>query len=121
FESVKCPVCELADCDKGISELRRNSNFVSKDKCPYEAILNRMYRLSRRRVIEAIQPFYEQLLEWFEIAEKLVRLGREVVTVVQEWMNREREIISSCMRFEIGMKVCFPFTSRTVVLNQNNI
>ncbi|KAK5967039.1 hypothetical protein GCK32_008551, partial [Trichostrongylus colubriformis] len=121
FDSVRCPVCEVIAFDDLFQTVGDRSNIVCREKMPYEAILTRMYRLSRRCVVDSVQPFYEQLLEWFEIGEKLVRLGRELMTAVQEWINREREIISSCMRFEIGMKVSLPFSSRPVLLSDDNL
>lgn len=54
-----------------------------------EALLKRMLKLSRKGVVDAVQQFYEKLLEWFEFTEKLTRLARELTTVVQEWINRE--------------------------------
>ncbi|KAK6036770.1 hypothetical protein COOONC_25725, partial [Cooperia oncophora] len=61
FDSVKCPVCEVVECDNTIQRMLRESNFT------------------------------------------------------------RREIISSCMRFQLGMKTVLPFTTRTLVLSHDNV
>lgn len=63
-----------------------------------------------------MHQFYEKLLEWFEFTEKLTRLARELTTVVQEWINREREIACGAMRFQLGMSVILPYSMRPVML-----
>ncbi|VDO88614.1 unnamed protein product [Heligmosomoides polygyrus] len=65
-----------------------------------EALLKRMLKLSRKGVVDAVQQFYEKLLEWFEFTEKLTR----------------REIACGAMRFQLGMSVMLPYSMRPVML-----
>ncbi|VDO27383.1 unnamed protein product [Haemonchus placei] len=120
-DKEKCCVCDIIECEKAHQKLPINSKFMYKDKFSYEILLMRMYRVSQLPARDAVRTFHMHLLEWLELGEKMVSAGRELMTAVQEWVNREREIISSCSRFEFGMKVSFPFASRPVVLSRDNL
>ncbi|XGW30737.1 hypothetical protein V3C99_009586 [Haemonchus contortus] len=117
----KCCVCDLTECMEALQKAPINSKFMFKDKFSYEIFLMRLYRVSLLDVKNVVLPLHMQLLEWLNLGEKMVSAGRELMTAVQEWVNREREIISSCSRFEFGMKVSLPFSPRPVILSRDNL
>ncbi|KAK6749536.1 hypothetical protein RB195_001882 [Necator americanus] len=57
---------------------------------------------------------------WFECIDhavtidKMLRVGKEMMTCVQEWVNREREIVMGTMRFQLGMKAPVPYLPRSL-------
>ncbi|KAL6739926.1 hypothetical protein Aduo_013323 [Ancylostoma duodenale] len=87
----------------------------------YEGLLARMYRVCRGDVMTAVHPFYELLLKWLTFIEKMIRIGREMTTFVQEWVNRERELVMGAMRFQFGMKISIPYLPRPLPLSADTL
>lgn len=90
----------------------------------------------------AVNPFYELLLKWLTSVEKMVRIGREMLTCVQEWVNREcvdlpsklsfvlaipkcpffrRELVMGAMRFQFGMRISIPYLPRPLELSADTL
>ncbi|KHJ88856.1 hypothetical protein OESDEN_11339 [Oesophagostomum dentatum] len=64
-------------------------HITRRGKAWHELILIRMYRSCKSEVMTVVHPFYELLLKWLTLMEKMLRIGREITTYVQEWVNRE--------------------------------
>ncbi|KIH46856.1 protein, SNF2 family, partial [Ancylostoma duodenale] len=109
--------CAFKEFEEAMPFLRK----PKRGKGWHEGLLARMYRVCRGDVMTAVHPFYELLLKWLTFIEKMIRIGREMTTFVQEWVNRERELVMGAMRFQFGMKISIPYLPRPLPLSADTL
>ncbi|WKY03622.1 hypothetical protein Q1695_004962 [Nippostrongylus brasiliensis] len=116
-----CPLCEIKEVLKESTEGYGAQVELCARAATHKRFLKRLFRQSSSRVTSSVKELYDGLLEWFDLTTKLVRTGRELTTVTEELLNRERELVSGAVRFQRGMSITIPYSASPVILNDETI
>ncbi|KAJ1346246.1 hypothetical protein KIN20_000999 [Parelaphostrongylus tenuis] len=80
-----------------------------------------MLTLGSRHLKTRMRSFSNMLINWFNAIDRLVLVGRELTVVIQEWINREREIIVGTTRLQLGMEAHFISMPFPLILGPSNL
>ncbi|KAE9417126.1 hypothetical protein Angca_008159, partial [Angiostrongylus cantonensis] len=106
-----------------LSQVSRKNFSISilcRGKASAEYFVKQLW-LSRRDLRSRAWSLYQKLINWFNVIEKLVSVGRELTVVIQEWVNREREIVVGATRLRLGMAVQFFPSAAPLILDSSNL
>ncbi|KJH51024.1 protein, SNF2 family [Dictyocaulus viviparus] len=115
-----CSLCVVNEFLSKHESGNQINGAVCQGKNAAETFLTQLW-LSRRDLNKCVRPLYTNMLNWLNTVEKLILVGRELTTVIQEWVNREREIVVAATRLNFGMEVQLLSSAASLLLDSNNI